>query len=553
MANAKEKIPGAVTEHTDIAIEQRETAGDGSPAKEAFMVAASKGQGLSGYETLSLWETCKAFKVCTAYCFLVAFSAATDGYQIGINGNIIANPGFIRQFATKVDADGNPTFASPILSAWSAIMSVGQIIGMSTLPFISDRFGRKVAMYSYWFILCMSVLAESLARTWPVWLVAKLLAGIGVGCLQSTVPTYIAETAPVRIRGGLLIAYSFWFALGAFFAPVALQVHSKVDPDDWRTPIYTQWSQIGLMLIIYLIVPETPAWCATRGYSDRAKKSLRRLHWEINDYDVDYQYELLSMAVNHEIEVAREANKEKWYNIFRGTDGRRTLTALWTLMTQQFIGLTLFSTFASYFFLQAGIQDPFQATCITSAINILANITMILTVDRLGRRNYSCGGSTLSWLSCVAIGILGVAPRVKATNYLFLFFACLWNVGITANGATGWGFIGEVSSQRLRSYTAGFGAASTCVAGVIMNVLTPYMVNASEWNWKLKTAWFYAGIGLPFVVGMWLLIPETRGRSAAELDELFESKVKPWRFHKTQTATQIALEAHQGGHTSVSV
>lgn len=306
-------------------------------------------------------------------------------------------------------------------------MSVGQIIGMTTLPFISDRFGRKVAMYSYWFVLCMSVLAETLARTWPVWLVAKLLAGIGVGCLQSTVPTYIAETAPVRIRGGLLIAYSFWFSLGNFFAPVALQVHSKVDRDDWLTPIYSQWSQIGLMLIIYLVVPETPAWCATHGYVERAKKSLRQLHWEIPDYDIDHHYELLAMAVNHELEVARAANNEKWYNIFRGTDGRRTITALWTLMTQQFIGLTLFSTFASYFFQQAGIDDPFQATCITSGINIAANITMILTVDRLGRRNYSCGGSTLSWAACVAIGIIGVAPRVKATNYLFVFFACLWS------------------------------------------------------------------------------------------------------------------------------
>lgn len=27
-------------------------------------------------------------------------------------------------------------------------------------------------------------------------------------------------------------------------------------------------------------------------------------------------------------------------------------------------------------------------------------------------------------------------------------------------------------------------------------------------------------------------------RSPAELDELFQSKVKPWRFHKTETATQ---------------
>ncbi|KAH6689842.1 sugar transporter [Plectosphaerella plurivora] len=512
-------------------------------SKEASMEAAAKGQGVSGYETLGLWETIKAFKVCTLVCFMVAFSAATDGYQIGINGNIVANPGFVEQFATQTNSEGQRVLASPILSAWGAIMSVGQIIGMTSLPFFSDRYGRKVAMYIFWFILAMSVLAETLARSWPVWLVAKLLAGIGVGCLQSTIPTYIAEVAPVRIRGGLLMAYNFWFGLGNFFAPVALQVHSQVDRNDWLTPVYTQWAQIGLMLIIYLFVPETPAWCVTRGYEERAKKSLRQLHWEIKDYDLEHQYRLLVMAVDHEMEVARASKNEKWWSIFKGTDGRRTLTALWTLMTQQFIGLTLFSTFASYFFQQAGIQDPFQATCITSGLNIAAGLIIIFSADRFGRRNISCGGSTLSWLACVAIGILGVVPRVRATEYLLVFFACLWNIGMTANGATGWGFIGEISSQRLRPYTAGFGAASTCVAGVVMNVLTPYMVNDNEWGWELKTGWFYAGIGAPFVIIMWFLIPETKGRSAAELDELFESKVKHWRFHKTVTATQAVLQA----------
>lgn len=83
------------------------------------------------------------------------------------------------------------------------------------------------------------------------------------------------------------------------------------------------------------------------------------------------------------------------------------------------------------------------------------------------------------------------------------------DVGLAANGATGWGYIGEVSSQRLRPYTAGFAAAVTCVAGILMNVLIPYMTNSNQWNWGLKTGWFYFGVGLPFVVGMWLLIPET--------------------------------------------
>ncbi|KAH8819236.1 sugar transporter [Xylogone sp. PMI_703] len=512
-------------------------------SKEAAFEAEAKGQGISGYETLTLWQTVKAFKVNAAICFMVTFSAAADGYQIGMNGNIIANPGFVKQFATRSNAAGDPVLASPILSGWSSIMSIGQIIGMTTIPFLSDRFGRKAAMYWYWFILAMSILCESVARSWPVWLVAKLLAGIGVGCLQATIPTYIAEVAPVRIRGGLLMSYSFWFGLGNFFAPVALQVLSKSRPDNWLIPIYTQWGHIGLMILVYLVIPESPAWYVTRGKYGHAKRSLRILHMDIKDYDVEQQLGLLVLAVEHEVELAKSQRNEKWYSIFKGVDGRRTLVACWTLVTQQFIGITLFSTFSSYFFQQAGLDDPFLATCITSAINIAADILLILVADKVGRRFISCTGSTLAWLACVAIGILGVSPQVSATNKLLVFFACLWNIGFVANGATGWGFIGEVSSQRLRPYTAGFGASFNALGGVLMNVLTPYMVNSSQWNWGLKTGWFYTGVGLPFIIGMWLLIPETKGLSAAELDEHFENKVKPWRFHKTKTATQRLIEA----------
>ncbi|PSK46132.1 hypothetical protein B9Z65_5100 [Elsinoe australis] len=511
--------------------------------KDAVHEAAAQGQGLSGYETLSLWATVKAFKMCTFYCALAAFSAATDGYQIGINSSIIANTGFVNEFATARNADGELFLESPILSGWGAIMSVGQIIGMTTLPFISTPFGRKVAMYWYWFILAISITLESLGKSWPVWLIAKLLAGVGVGCLQTTIPTYITEVAPTRIRGGLLMSYSLWFSLGQFFAAVALQDLNQNNPLNYLTAIFTQWGQIGLMLAIYLVLPESLAWCITRGKTERARKSLLRLNKGVKDYNVDEQIHLLTIAVQHEADFAASQRSEKWYAIFKGIDGFRTLVALWTLMSQQFTGLKLFSTFSTYFFQQAGLEDPFLVTCITSAIGIVTNILLISSVDKLGRRNMACAGCTIVWASCMCVGILGVAPQVNATNYLFIFFACCWSVGMQGTGATGWGFIGEISSQRLRAYTAGFAAASTCVAGVVMDVLTPYMVNTNQWNWGLKTGWFYTGVGLPFVIGIWLLIPETAKRTSSELDELFERKVKPWRFHKTETATQKAVRA----------
>ncbi|KAL2819165.1 general substrate transporter [Aspergillus granulosus] len=171
-----------------------------------------------------------------SFCFLVTLSAGADGHQIGMLGNIIANQGFINQFGTKVNSAGETYLASPILSAWNAIGSVGQVTGMTTLPFLSDRLGRKVAMFYYLFMLAISVMIESISDNWKSWLVAKLFGGIGVGCLQSTIPTYISEVAPIRIRGALLMCYSLWFITGQFFAPVALQVCTEKDPNDRRIP-----------------------------------------------------------------------------------------------------------------------------------------------------------------------------------------------------------------------------------------------------------------------------------------------------------------------------
>lgn len=60
-------------DHVELTIKPGNTAAD----------AAAKGQAASGHESLSLWQTVKLFKVATITCFAAAFSAATDGYQIG--------------------------------------------------------------------------------------------------------------------------------------------------------------------------------------------------------------------------------------------------------------------------------------------------------------------------------------------------------------------------------------------------------------------------------------------------------------------------------------
>jgi predicted MFS family arabinose efflux permease len=52
---------------------------------------------------------------------------------------------------------------------------------------LSERFGRKFTLYLLWCVLSVSIIIECVAKTWQVWLVAKLIAGMGVGTLRELI------------------------------------------------------------------------------------------------------------------------------------------------------------------------------------------------------------------------------------------------------------------------------------------------------------------------------------------------------------------------------
>jgi MFS family permease len=95
-------------------------------------------------------------------------------------------------------------------------------------------------------------------RNWRYWAGAKLLAGIGVGCIQATLPVYVTEWSPANIRGAMVMAYGFWNTIGKFFAPLVLTIVQSTNPLNYKVPILTQWGFLGIMLPIFIWIPETP-------------------------------------------------------------------------------------------------------------------------------------------------------------------------------------------------------------------------------------------------------------------------------------------------------
>lgn len=58
------------------------------------------------------------------------------------------------------------------------------------------------------------------------------------------------------------------------------------------------------------------------------------------------------------------------------------------------------------------------------------------------------------------------------------------------------------------------------------------MLSPNEWNWAGMTGFFYAGLTGLLITFMWFMLPETKDRTFAELDVLFENKVPARKFSK---------------------
>ncbi|TDZ29351.1 hypothetical protein C8035_v011285 [Colletotrichum spinosum] len=81
---------------------------------------------------------------------------------------------------------------------------------------------------------------------------------------------------------------------------------------------------------------------------DAARKSLSWLCIVVENYDVEQQLQLLVVAVGDQEEVARmKSNVSEVVGHLQWRRWKHTVTACWTLVTQQFVGPTrLLSTFA---------------------------------------------------------------------------------------------------------------------------------------------------------------------------------------------------------------
>jgi hypothetical protein len=105
---------------------------------------------------------------------------------------------------------------------------------------------------------------------------------------------------------------------------------------------------------------------------------------------------------------------------------------------------------------------------------------------------------------------------------------------------------GEIPSQRLRSYTFGLAAAAGFLFAWLTTFTAPYFINPESLNWGPRYGYIWAPSCVLAALWVFFFLPETKGRTLEEINEMFEARLPARKFRKYVCVGHVGDKVVQG-------
>lgn len=97
-----------------------------------------------------------------------------------------------------------------------------------------------------------------------------------------------------------------------------MQQLNEKHPDDYLIAMRVLWAPIGLMILCWAFIPESPWFHARRGNKEASMKSLKQLYGNVEGYDFEEEYAIIAHTIDHEAVMLE--HKPSYADVFRGTN-----------------------------------------------------------------------------------------------------------------------------------------------------------------------------------------------------------------------------------------
>jgi sugar porter (SP) family MFS transporter len=413
---------------------------------------------------------------------------------------------------------GLTSFVSEIVTSW---VTVGALFGALAAGLLADKAGRKKTGMIAGALFMSGAAIEAFAPGTAVLVVGRFVIGFGVGIASVAAPLYAAELAPRKTRGRFVSTYQLAITMGIFVADLVDDV--LTESGNWRLMLGGAAIPGLLLLLCMAIMPESPRWLMKMLRRPEATASLAKVRGSAG-----------VEAALDEVQADLDENKEQatWGEVFGRSMRKPLMVGVGLAVFQQITGINAVIYYSNEIFQKAGFvtpQDQAQATLYAvGAVNVLATFIAVAYVDRFGRRPLLLAGLVGMTVSLTTVGFAFLAFDESATNggttpsvvgiitliSLVVFIASF----AFSLGPVVWTVISEIYPNRVRGRAIAVTTAVNWAAAGLVSLFFLSLLNAIG---SSATFWLFAFFGVVAYVWIWKKVPETKGRSLEEIQEIW--------------------------------
>ncbi|CAI4394887.1 ALI_collapsed_G0028980.mRNA.1.CDS.1 [Saccharomyces cerevisiae] len=454
-------------------------------------------------KSMTLRQALRKYPKAALWSILVSTTLVMEGYDTALLNALYALPVFQRKFGT-MNAAGSYEITSQWQIGLNMCVQCGEMVGLQMTTYMVELMGNRYTMITALGLLTAYVFILYYCKSLAMIAVGQVLSAMPWGCFQGLTVSYASEVCPLALRYYMTSYSNMCWLFGQIFASGIMKNSQKHLGDSdlgYKLPFALQWIWPAPLIIGIFFAPESPWW-------------------------------LIEMTIEKERLLASKSGS--FLDCFKGVDGRRTRLACLTWVAQNTSGAVLLG-YSTYFFERAGMatDQAFTFSVIQYCLGLAGTICSWVISGRAGRWTILTYGLVFQMVCLFIIGGLGFASGSSASNGaggLLLALSFFYNAGI---GAVVYCIVTEIPSAELRTKTIVLARICYNLMAIVNAIITPYMLNASNWNWGAKTGLFWGGFTALTLAWVIIDLPETTGRTFSEINELFNQGVPARKFAST--------------------
>lgn len=453
----------------------------------------------------------------TVYVLVTCIVAATGGlifgYDIGISGGVTSMPNFLSKFFPSVFKKESTAkqsdyckYDSQILTSFTSSLYIAGLASTLTAGATTKAFGRQKSMLIGGLTFLCGAVLNGAAVNVSMLIIGRILLGFGVGFTNQSVPIYLSEMAPARLRGALNIGFQLFIGIGNTSANLINYGTSKIHPWGWRLSLGLAGVPALIMLAGSLTLPDTPGSLIERGQMEKARAVLERIRGT-----PDVQEELQDLI--EATEISKKV-KHPFRNIMRRKYRPQLVMALAIPAFQQLTGINVVAFYAPVLFQTIGFGSDaaLLSAVILGVMNLSSIIISIFVVDKYGRRALFLEGGLQMIICQVLIAVIlglkfGGEGMTKGYSSFIVFLFCAYALGFGWSwGPLSWLVPSEIFPLEIRSAGQSISVAVNLLVTFVLSQVFLSMLCHLRYGIFL----FYAAWVVIMTLFVYFLLPETK-------------------------------------------